>query len=347
MKEKKFLIVGAGIAGISAAWHLIKEGHQVKILDSGKNRSTKIAAGLINPMVFRRMTKSWRLDEFMPYLKEFYNDLEQDTNSTFFHPITIRRIFSSEQERQFWLDKENNEEFSPYLNKINSDDDNFTKADCPHGTGRVNQSFFVEVETFLKSVKSWLSDQRALEIAELNYLDINPQELTFKDEIYQGIIFCEGVETRNNPWFKKNRVNDTKGETLTIQSDFIPENESLNRKCFVLPLGNKTFKVGATYVWNTHNDEITEDGKHELQKMLTFITDKPYEIIKQEAGIRPTTPDRRPVMGQHPEFEGIYLFNGLGTKGFMMAPLLSKELVDHILNQTPLNQEVNLLRQLK
>lgn len=344
MKQKKFLVVGSGIAGISIAWQLIRAGQKVKIIDSGKNRSSRIAAGLINPMVFRRMTKSWRLDEFIPYLKEFYSEMERSTGSSFFHPITIRRIFSSEQERQFWLNKQEQSEFASYLNKIDHQDDNFDKTDAPFGTGRVKESFFVDVSTFLTALKDWFEKEGFYETTELDYSDIDPQQLTYKNEEFDGIIFCEGVEIRNNPWFKKITVNNTKGETLTIKSDYIPENESLNRKCFVLPLGNKTFKVGATYVWNTYNDEITEDGRHELERLLTYITTEPYEILEQQAGIRPTTPDRRPVMGEHPEFEGLFLFNGLGTKGYMIAPLLSEELSKFILKQIPINQEVNLLR---
>jgi len=62
MKPQKFLIVGAGLAGTSLAHELQSAGHQVTLLDKGENHATAIAAGMVNPMVFRRMNKSWRLD---------------------------------------------------------------------------------------------------------------------------------------------------------------------------------------------------------------------------------------------------------------------------------------------
>jgi len=36
--------------------------------------------------------------------------------------------------------------------------------------------------------------------------------------------------------------------------------------------------------------------------------------------------------------------NGLGTKGYMIAPLIAKELCDHLLYGKPLNPEVDLKR---
>ena len=81
--KKHFLIVGAGVAGACTAVHLIKSGANVTIIDNNKNVSSRVAAGIINPIVFRRMTKSWRIDDFLPFLKTFYKEIEEDTSSSF------------------------------------------------------------------------------------------------------------------------------------------------------------------------------------------------------------------------------------------------------------------------
>ena len=61
--NKNILIVGAGLAGSCLAHRLLDDGHHITIIDKGENHATSIAAGMVNPMVFRRMNKSWRLDE--------------------------------------------------------------------------------------------------------------------------------------------------------------------------------------------------------------------------------------------------------------------------------------------
>jgi glycine/D-amino acid oxidase-like deaminating enzyme len=56
--------------------------------------------------------------------------------------------------------------------------------------------------------------------------------------------------------------------------------------------------------------------------------------------MRPTVADRRPIMGAHPEHKGLFIFNGLGTKGYMLAPLLSFEMAEFMVEGTPLHKEV-------
>jgi glycine/D-amino acid oxidase-like deaminating enzyme len=70
----------------------------------------------------------------------------------------------------------------------------------------------------------------------------------------------------------------------------------------------------------------------------------PYQIIGQEWGMRPTTADRRPVLGQHPEFNQLLVFNGLGTKGVSLAPYFSHTLVQWMEKGIPLHKAVDVTR---
>lgn len=347
MENKHFLIVGAGIAGISLAKYLSDQGHAITLIDNGKNRSSVIAAGMINPIVFRRMTKSWRVDELLPYAEQFYTGFEKECRSHFFHPITIRRVFSSEQEKNFWLDKQHLPEFSNYLTPITQEDLEFSDCHNPFGTGRVKNSTYVSTADFIEKTKGWFAEHHILLTEDFQYDDLDPLVLKYRDQQYDDVIFCEGVEVIHNPWFKEIPVNHTKGETLTIQSSEIPEKESLNRKCFLLPIGNQTFRVGATYTWDTYESVVSEEARQELEEKLAILTDAPYTVIDQKAGIRPTTMDRRPLIGTHEEFKGLHVLNGLGTKGYMIAPLIAKEFGEYLLTGKPIHPEVTLNRSKK
>lgn len=346
MKNNHFLIVGAGLSGCCIAMHLLQEGQRVTVIDNGRNVSSKVAAGIVNPIVFRRMTKSWRVDEMLPYCNTFYSNLSEIAGIKLNIPITIRRMFSSEQERNFWLTKEKWDDFSSYLTPVTDADLHFDDAINSFGSGRLKQTFYVLTEAFLNTVQHLItSNDKGIFIkTELDYSAINPEYGTYNGMAYDGIIFCEGVSIKDNPWFKKLPINPTKGEIITIHSTFIPKDELLNRKCFLLPIGNNEFKVGSTYVWDTHDIAITTSGKQEITSNLSFLTDKNYTIINQEAGIRPTTRDRRPIIGSHQEFKKLHVFNGLGAKGYLLAPLLAKEFVDHMLTGAPLNSEVVINR---
>ena len=116
---KNFLIVGGGIAGCSLAYQLAQKGCQITVFDTGNNVSTKVAGGVMIPLVFRRMTKSWRVDDFLPYAKQFYGELEATSNQKILYPMALRRFFSSNQERNYWLTRQNTPEFSTYMNEVN------------------------------------------------------------------------------------------------------------------------------------------------------------------------------------------------------------------------------------
>jgi glycine/D-amino acid oxidase-like deaminating enzyme len=66
---------------------------------------------------------------------------------------------------------------------------------------------------------------------------------------------------------------------------------------------------------------------------LTSLLDAPFTVTGQRAGIRPSTKDRRPLMGKHPIDENHFLFNGLGSKGISSAPTLAKEMLDFLLHE--------------
>lgn len=340
--NKQFLVVGAGLSGLCVAIQLLRKKQAVTIVDNGINHSSAVAAGLINPLVFRRMTKSWRVDEFIPYLKDFYPSIPNPTNQPLFNPITIRRFFSSEQERRMWINKQALPEFSLYMTTLNSADDNYNDTKNPFGSARVKQSGFVDTSAFLKVAKEHVFSSARVLKEEFDYTAL--EDGCYRGDQYDEVVFCEGYLGFKNPWFKNLPLNQTKGETLIIHAESLPENEALNRKCFVLPLGNKHFKIGSTYSW--HNIDLipSEEGREKILSNFRFLSDATVPVVDHEAGVRPTTFDRRPLLGTHPDQKNYHVFNGLGSKGYMIAPLLSKEFVDYLLEGRELHEEVKISR---
>ena len=61
-------------------------------------------------------------------------------------------------------------------------------------------------------------------------------------------------------------------------------------------------------------------------------------------GMRPTVPDRRPIIGKHPEYSRVAVFNGLGTKGVSLAPYFASILIQLLENGAPVNNEADVNR---
>ena len=69
-----------------------------------------------------------------------------------------------------------------------------------------------------------------------------------------------------------------------------------------------------------------------------------FEVVNQRAGIRPTVSDRRPLVGRHPNHKQMYVLNGLGTRGVLIAPAMAEALYAFIETDTPLAEEIDINR---
>ena len=140
-EKKKFLIVGGGLAGITLSHLLLQRNQQVTLIDDGLNASTKIAAGMVNPIVFRRTTLSWRATEFLTYSWDFYKSLEKQLNTSFAEPLLIKRIFPSVNEKEEWQKKQLLPAYQNHLVNIES-------VNKEQNFGIVRSGYFVHAEKF-------------------------------------------------------------------------------------------------------------------------------------------------------------------------------------------------------
>jgi len=338
------LIIGGGITGTTLAQLCEEKGIAFRVVEKGNNECSQMAAGILNPMVFRRMNLSWRVEEMMETAVAFYRKMEQKLGGEFYRQVPIRRLIASEQEAGYWTKKQHLPVYSDFMKAQTQEDLEFPSEKNTFGTGIVQQSGFVNAREYIPAQWKWLAENEKLETAAVDYNAIDPEKGTYQGEQFDYIIFAEGKDLLKNPWFSYLPLEATKGELLTIEAPSIPQTESLNRKCFMFPIGNAQFRVGSTYDFGADNTVITEEGKRTIMEQLTSVTDEPYTIVDQQAGVRPTVSDRRPLLGKHAEFPKLVVANGLGTKGYMLAPLLMEELLAHLEEDVSLHPETAISR---
>ena len=229
-----------------------------------------------------------------------------------------------------------------FINVINEEDETVFPYANQFGSGRVKNSFYLDTTTLLDVLHSL--PEIHLRRESFDYTELNPAAGTYQGEHFNSIIFCEGYQSKHNPWFGTLPVDSTKGEILTVETEGLSHEESLNRKCFTLHTGNGRYKVGATYDWSDKTNTPTAAGKQELVDKLAELISCDYEILQHFAGVRPTVKDRRPLVGTHPEYPQLHVLNGLGTRGVMLGPYLANQLFHHIEENIPLEKEIDIIR---
>ena len=214
---KKFLIIGGGLAGTSLAHHLLQRNQSVQIIDGGENHSTRVAAGMVNPLVFRRTTLSWRAADFLQYSWDFYKSLERLLNITLAEPLVIRRIFPSEQEREEWIKKQELPDFQAHLTPL-LESETPQKYKTAFGTGLVKSGFFVHAQDFYLKNRTYFMDLGLLKSKKFIPSLLDPISGSYENEVFDHIIFCTGYKNSSCPFFKNVPVKSTKGQTLEIKS---------------------------------------------------------------------------------------------------------------------------------
>lgn len=339
------MIVGQGIAGSLLAMELDNKDCEVTIVNSSSiPSSSSVAAGLFNPVVFKRLLPSWKADILIPFLLNHYQELEKQLSASFLHYVEIAKVMDSEEEQRFWEKKAQ----SDLLNMVSGK----TEEIHIEGTikkvniGTVFSSGYVDLNVFLAEVKKHLSKRQSYisENFDFNVLKTENNNVFYKGVKYDRVIFCEGYNIRQNPYFSFIPFKPVNGDVLTLKFKDYHYLKNLNKNFFLLPTVEGTYRLGATYDWNNLVFTPNEKAKESLlSKVKEFISETP-QIVEHKAGVRPSTNDRRPVVGAHPIYKSFYVFNGMGTKGVMIAPYLATELVNHLLIDTAIDPEVSVER---
>jgi glycine oxidase len=342
-----FIIVGRGLAASVIAHTLHEEKISFKIIgDQNLSNCSKVAAGIWNPIVFKRLTKSWLADDIVPFLNKFYTSCEKRVNKKLITQRQLLKPFTEEQEKKLWL-KKASLELNEFLDDTIYDNNLPELVNCKISNqyGIVKQSGNLNMLEFLRTTDLFFKDQLLDEIFDHASLEVNSDFVSYKNLIAKNIVFCEGYLVKNNPLFNWIPLKPAKGEVLTITAPELKlKDQILNKNGFLMDLENDKFKVGATYEWQDLTEETTKKGLTELTDKLSQLINCNFTIATHEAGVRPSSVDRRPIIGLHPKYNNLYIFNGLGTKGVMLAPYFAKKFVNFYLQKEDLPTDVNIDR---
>ncbi len=345
MQEFDYIIVGQGIAGSLLAYQLLKANKRVFILnDESISTSSAVAGGIFNPITGKNLDKTWLADTIFPYSKEFYLSLEHETHSCFYHETNLFRPYANEQQRKHFLRLTNESELDKYISLVKPDA--YKEVENPLGGLYTSAAGWVDVPIMIEALKQLFISASIYLAERFDYqtLLVSEDSVIYKNFKAAGIIFCEGYYAAQNPYFKWLPFNPAKGETLIARMKDYAIKEIVNQGSWIIPLSNQQYRFGSTYVWNILDWQTTPEGEEAILGKINKFLKTSYEITGRQAGIRPTTKDRRPFLGNHPVYSNVYVFNGLGTKGVSLAPYFAQQMLFFLEKNKDLMPESNIQR---
>lgn len=345
MIEKDYIVVGLGIAGISLCEQLQSHGKTFVAIDLGAEGATAKSGGVFNPTVLKRFTAAWNANAFFPVAVHFYQQLSEKLQAKLFSETPILRIFNTVEEQNNWTVASDKKDLKDFLSSKFLKNEN-PSIQAPFGFGEVMGTARIQTQVLLSEYRNQLMSKGDLLSEEFQYdlLQHASEQFVYKNIKSKKIIFAEGSTAVENPFFPKQTLIGNKGEYLTICAPELQLNALLKGPLYVIPEGNNSYKIGATYSRDDFSLNPTATAREEiLLKAKKFIR-CPFEVTGQTVGVRPTTKDHRPLLGSTPQNPNIFFFNGLGSRGFLMAPLLAEILFQHLEHGAQIPIEMNIAR---
>lgn len=345
-----FIIVGQGLAGSLLAWELIRRQRHVLVIDDGhRSSSSRVAAGLINPLAGMRFNAHPRTADWLDSMHRTYEEIARTLETaTYFHPLPMRRLFRSPEQRRFHRRQLENAAVQRYLAEAFGPDEAGPTIRAPHGGFYQQETGYVALPRLLNDLRQWLRDQNALIEAESPPGGIAAEGDTLQLGRHRTaeLIFCEGYRVRDNPWFDWLPLQPDKGEILHLQSAQPLTHDIVNGAHWLIPLAEGGYRFGATHEHQQIDCEPTLQGRsrleHGLEALLTEVSG--VEIVEHKAGVRPATADRNALLGTHPKMCRLHVCNGFGARGALSIPWHTRVMADYLVEGTPLPADVDIAR---
>lgn len=340
-----YLIVGLGLAGTSLCEQLEKNDKTFKVISDGSQTSSIVAGGLYNPVILKRFTMAWNAKEQLRQAIPFYTSLEKKLKVKLNYKLSVMRRFASVEEQNLWFeacDKPLLEDFLSQKLQTNTN----SCIDAPLGYGEVLGTGRIDTALLISSYKKYLllNDMFLSETFDFDAVQMESECISYKTIKAKRIVFAEGYGLKKNPFFDYLPMTSTKGEYLTIKAPQLKETSAIKSSIFLIPWEKDYYRVGATYKWKDITNLPTEESKSELVQKLDVFLKCDYEIVDQVAGIRPTVTDRRPLVGRHPVNSNMFVLNGFGSRGVMIAPFASEQLLNLMERNEALLPEMDIAR---
>ena len=217
MEKTDYIIVGSGLAGITLAHQLKQAGYKIKIIsEPSLSKSSRVAAGIFNPVVFFRITKSYLADLALPFAIDFYTQIESLLSISILQKRSIAKFFGAPDEPILWM-KRMEEGVGSYLSEINSQYTESITLNAKHSMGMVHKAGAVDCGTYLDASVHYFGNDFIREKIDYKKISLVPEGVIYKDIEARKMIFCEGHFISDNPFFNYIQLKPVKGEVLTIE----------------------------------------------------------------------------------------------------------------------------------
>lgn len=356
MVQVDVMIAGGGVAGLLLARALRARGRSVLVAnDPARPAAAQAAVGLLNPVLGKRFTIAWQAATALPVARAHYTAIAAETGTALFQDRPIVRLLRDATERTSWESRAAGIAAAGFeVAATTTVPDGFRPGE--HGAIIIRGAGLVDAWLLIDVLRRQLA-------ASGSYVDVacRPEDVVLHhdhvtwqgdagaveagalvltggaaDVAPQGSVTYYVTLGRGDPL----AIRPVKGESLLVHAPALAPEAVVVSGHFLAPRGDGYWICGATQEPDVADGQASVSGRAELESFLRAHVSVPWTIVDHRAGVRPTVPDQRPLVGRWISSAPVYVLNGLGSRGFALGPWLAELLADHLVTNIPLPAEI-------
>lgn len=338
-----YTIIGGGIAGCCVAHFLSQQNSNILLIDqhsSVAQGASGAAGAFLSPLLGKANAFKTLVNDALRFSIMFYK-----TNfGNFIINNGVLRIPKNEIDRQKFFTYEKDFDYTLKDDGFFFDIGSlvFSKELCNAMTQNIDQQLNCHVKDLRDENGIWIINNS---IKTKNIIFTTGADVSLIQESYIHI---------RPVWGQRIICNTTSNLT-----------HSYHKECSISPTINHKISIGATHHRFVLEKETTQEDSQKLISLANDITPlENIEVVEMLGGARSASEDYFPYVGglvhsvqtlsDFPQLKNgthvrserftyhpnLFILNGLGGRGFVLAPYLANMLVEHLLNQTPINEKI-------
>ena len=351
------IIIGGGISGCSVAYELKKHSSSILLIDKREDvgsGASGAAGAFLSPLLGKPNGFKDLVTTSLKYATTFYNEITPE----FIENCGTIRVPKNKEDRDKF------ESYIPFMEfeyEVKEDGYFFPIGSvvksyniCKALTNDIEKLLNYEVSSIKFEDDLWIIDKK---IKAKNLILTTGASINLIGELYFNI---------RPVW----------GQRIVIQTSTCI-NQNYHKECSIsksIQKDENTFitSIGATHHRNVLDKKIDNNDTEVLLKKANDIIDiQNVKVIQEIAGARASSVDYFPIVGElidskktvekfpylkngthvnedrFTRYKKLFLLNGIGGRGFVLAPYLAKNLVDLIVNKKDVDANIKTDRLFK
>lgn len=345
-----FAVIGSGLSGLNSVLAISRLAPSAKIImlepESTHKGASSAPMGLLNPSTSRSPNIIEDAEVLMDQAKINYAHLLNDNDEPILAKKGVFKAVPLGEDAIKWREKYYKSNWPTDWSEWLDSEEAFVKLGiernaAPNGGIFIKEAYVVRMSELRTSLIKKCKESLAYFIEEsINLIDAKHKfiKLNNIDIKYDNLLIANGFNIFNDSYFGDwLTAHPIKGQMLTFESiQLNPAQTAITNSGYFGSINDYKFAVGSTYEHQFNHQKTDNAGKERLLKKLNHligfeITSKKIDDVEQWAAVRVASKDRKPLIGAHPTINGLFLINGMASKGLIYSPTAANRLVSYIL----------------